>query len=520
MPYQPQLDGTLVNAPDFSTYSELTELQTALSQYGWVIRNHTTDRDGYNYFEVKNNSKTFRLHVYLKKVKWRNRSEYEKAAQFGGNHVIKGYNISQTAEEKTIVFGIYRGIGFNDPLVCAWDPFEWGTRGNPFNCFVDVHAMAEAYQIGFARDNSKSDRNVYIFRPEFIYYYIANKEQLHQIQLPLAVAVAQTAPTIDLPRNKIIYGAPGTGKSFELRRQALDAGFLPENIIRVTFHPSYSYQQLIGSFKPSPVYREQAVGASSLYRSDRTTALVAPFDKEPMIDYTFVEGPLIYQLILALLNPHKNYLLIIEEINRANVAAVFGDVFQLLDRNDSGESEYEINFSPEVSDFLAGYDLSGQKVKFPGNLYLWATMNSADQGVLPLDAAFKRRWAFEYLPLDEKENVVDNVIASFQGNQYFWNEFRRAINEHLKNVPVPEDKLLGPFFMNKKELADEKAIKNKLLLYLRDDVLRHNPESLFRKSTFSDIVKDYDNNEDIFNDFTFPSKISDSDNDESDTVDG
>lgn len=504
MPYQPQLNGTLINAPDFSGYNELAELQTALKNNGWLITVHNVDRDGYNYFEVTNNVEIFRLHVYLKKVKWRNRSEYEKAAQFGGSHVVTGYNIPQTNENKTIVFGIYKTNSFNDTLICAWNPFEWGTRGNPFNCFIDVHAMAKAYQIGFSRDNSKDDRNVFVFRPEFIYYYITNRDQLHKHQLPIAHAAAPANVMADLPRNKIIYGAPGTGKSYVLREQALGAGFTLANIVRVTFHPSYTYQQLIGAYKPTPVYREQIPGAANLYGSDRTTILASPFDKEPLIDYTFVEGPLIYQLIHALVNPHQNYLLIIEEINRANVAAVFGDVFQLLDRNASGESEYEINFSPEVNDYLTNFGLSGKKVKLPSNLYLWATMNSADQGVLPLDAAFKRRWAFEYLRLDEKEAVMAGKTTIFQGISYDWNSFRHAINEHLKGVPVPEDKLLGPFFMNDKELADENAVKNKLLLYLRDDVLRHNPEALFKKSTFSDIIKDYDARQEVFIDFAYP----------------
>jgi 5-methylcytosine-specific restriction endonuclease McrBC GTP-binding regulatory subunit McrB len=473
MPNQPQLDGTTISAPDYSDYNELTELQTALTQYGWVIESHNSDRDGYNYFEVRNNTKVYRLHIYLKKVKWRNRSDDEKAAQFGAAHVLTGYNLTQTDQDKTIVFGIYKTDLFNDTLVCAWNPFEWGTRGNPFNCFIDVHAMAEAYQIGFARDKTKNDRNVYVFRPEFIYYYIANRDQLHHRLLPAAVAAAPAAIIPELARNKIIYGAPGTGKSFELREQANAAGFEDKNTLRVTFHPNYTYQQFVGSYKPVPIYKAQITGDPVLYKSDRVTELNGDFNKEPLIDYAFVEGPLIKQLIFALINPNTPYLLIIEEINRANVAAVFGDVFQLLDRTDAGESEYEIDFSPEAGDYLASFGLKGKKVKLPSNLFIWATMNSADQGVMPMDAAFKRRWSFEYLPLDDKEGVVSGRTIVFQKIVYKWNDFRTAINNRLKSMGIAEDKLLGPFFMNNQELGNDNAVKNKLLLYLRDDVLRH-----------------------------------------------
>lgn len=300
-----------------------------------------------------------------------------------------------------------------------------------------------------------------------------------------------------IPRNKIIYGAPGTGKSYELRSLAASVGFLEDNIIRVTFHPNYSYQQFVGTYKPSPIYKSLLASEGfELYGADKKHKLTD--QKEPLIDYSFVPGSFLTQLISALQNPEIPYMLIIEEINRASVSAVFGDVFQLLDRNEAGESEYSIEFNKDISNYLRSEDIDCKNIKMPSNLFIWATMNSADQGVMPLDAAFKRRWSFEYLPIDGKENEVSDRTIIFQHTIYRWNKFRKDVNRKLKEIQVPEDKLIGPFFLSKAELADSNAIQNKLLLYLRDDVVRHNPESLFKHRTFSDIISAYASKEPIF----------------------
>lgn len=421
------------------------------------------------------------------------------------------------SNKECYIFSIYkRDLLDKDIIISAIYPTQAQdtevTGTSPKSIQFKYEHLRNAFLKGISSSEKTNSERIIHFQPQFLIWYMLHRDQLHTQSLEefnnivnsLTATPSASRSTIDDPRNKIIYGAPGTGKSYELRAQARQLGFNDQNILRVTFHPSYSYQQFVGSYKPIPIYKSQGTGSGSLFKSDRTTALADPFDKEPIIDYAFVEGPFIAQLAAALHAPDQNYMLIIEEINRANVASVFGDTFQLLDRKTSGESEYEITFNPEVTDFLVSRGLSGKNVKIPANLFIWATMNSADQGVLPLDAAFKRRWSFEYLPLDDKEGVVADNIISFQGKRYAWNAFRRAINDHLKSVPVSEDKLLGPFFMNNQELADENAIKNKLLLYLRDDVLRHNPGSLFQKSTFSDIIKGYNAGEEIFNDFNFP----------------
>lgn len=205
-------------------------------------------------------------------------------------------------------------------------------------------------------------------------------------------------------RQKIIFGAPGTGKSYSLKTayEGENAHFR-DRWERVTFYPTYSYSQFVGTYKPVM----KVVGG------------------EEKIAYQFVPGPFLRSLVKATNDPDHDYLLIVEEINRANAAAVFGDVFQILDRGDDGESEYSIGASEDIIRYLQGTVGLGEPVltpeakrffgmataddeptgdctlKLPNNFYIWATMNSADQGVFPLDTAFKRRWEF----LDAGENA-------------------------------------------------------------------------------------------------------------------
>ncbi|MCK1997038.1 AAA family ATPase [Psychrobacillus psychrodurans] len=304
------------------------------------------------------------------------------------------------------------------------------------------------------------------------------------------------------PRNRIVYGAPGTGKSQQLEREA-KLYFAPQNYERITFHPNYSYSHFIGSYKPVVLYK-QLDSDITYYKADRATAIT--MDKEPTIIYEFVPGPFLKMLVRAQLSIQlgepENFLLIIEEINRANTAATFGDVFQLLDRNAAHNSEYPIFLTEEVQQYLLSVGVSPEFVQnaiIPHNLFIWSTMNSSDQGVNPLDTAFKRRWSFEYLALNKYEHVVDEweLALSFSQQPIKWNHFREKVNTILKEF-VPEDKLLGPFFLSRHELRQNTSIKNKLLLYLREDALRMNPKKLFKYGSFYEIAEKYDAGENVF----------------------
>ena len=388
----------------------------------------------------------------------------------------------------------------------------------------------------------------------------------------------QKAPKEMKPRNLIVFGAPGTGKSHKLEE---DRKVFGERYERVTFYPTYSYAQFVGTYKPVMEEVEIAMKSdgfsddelSNLLKedynnagggSDKTkTAAVLLFaekyyeslsktsipqiikkaglpessytawlstgmalararahnlaeKKESTIAYEFVSGPFLRVLVRALNDSQNDYCLVIEEINRANAAAVFGDVFQLLDRKD-GVSEYAIAASEDVEKFLAGDKglteagkntlrvLTGsaelKSLKIPANMYIWATMNSADQGVFPMDTAFKRRWAFEYLGLDDgageagegkwKIGMKDNKF------DYKWEDFRRYVNRLLALAKVNEDKLMGPFFMKKPAdgTIDKNEFESKVLMYLWEDAGKMCRRQLFGDiSTYSELIDEWEEN--------------------------
>ena len=302
----------------------------------------------------------------------------------------------------------------------------------------------------------------------------------------------------EFPRNRILFGAPGTGKSFTLNREKdlllADGG----EYERVTFHPDYSYANFVGTYKPVPCKDS---------------------DGKDAITYSYVPGPFMRTYVKALQNSRtdapKPFLLVIEEINRANVAAVFGDVFQLLDRGGDEVSEYPIQASEDIKKYLAG-ELGGNpddyaEIRIPDNMFIWATMNSADQGVFPMDTAFKRRWDFTYLGIDDSEaGIVGKKVVLGQGDYrriVEWNALRKAINNELLTYKVNEDKLMGPYFISKKNLPDGEMIdpavftrifKNKVIMYLFDDAAKQKRITLFggcdekAKNQYSKICREFD----------------------------
>lgn len=391
-----------------------------------------------------------------------------------------------------------------------------------------------------------------------------NNEEVQQVSIQ----------NCDFERNRIIFGAPGTGKSYTLNKEKgelLDK--CKNNFERVTFHPEYSYANFVGTYKPVMTTTEYNVSENSekilkvltdksktaqekydlLYDEFKGNGLtrlplllglytdeafktkkqdgsessgdnsvernhgraIRPYvnlytgtRKTEEISYEYVPGPFMRVLAKALksgmTDSPEPYLLIIEEINRANVAAVFGDVFQLLDRDSNNVSEYEISTSKDMCMYLAkelGVDESEvETIKIPDNMFIWATMNSADQGVFPMDTAFKRRWDFTYLGIDDAEDTME---ASIKDKKYTfgigddarlvsWNDIRKAINNELSNETyrINEDKLLGPYFISSSVLLnasnDEflKVFKNKVLMYLFEDAVKQ------RRSPFFDNCKD------------------------------
>lgn len=295
--------------------------------------------------------------------------------------------------------------------------------------------------------------------------------------------------------NTIIFGAPGTGKSYLLKQEVEgddenNPSFGKGCYERVTFHPEYTYFDFVGTYKPVMVTN--------------------PKTKEKKIEYGFVPGPFAIVLKKASQAQEKvkntkaepeRFLLLIEEINRARMAAVFGDIFQLLDRNDNGESEYDILPSLELARYLQDNDELEEKdirrIFLPSNLYIWATMNSADQGVFPMDTAFKRRWDFEYLDIDAGKDKLEGEYAGV------WDEIRTIINGLLQKAKINEDKQMGPFFLKlsafKKDADFIKAFKSKVVMYLYEDAAKHKKQDVFKDAgwTYSEICSKLDSEPEV-----------------------
>lgn len=269
-------------------------------------------------------------------------------------------------------------------------------------------------------------------------------------------------------RNRIIFGAPGTGKSNRLKMFLKNNPTYFSKFERVTFHPEYSYYDFVGTYRP---------------------CMNEAGDK---IIYQFEPGPFARILKLARKreNTGKKFLLVIEEINRARTAAVFGDTFQLLDRDEYGESEYEIMPSRELCGYLLDKkyvkDEDMTPIRIPSNMYIWATMNSADQGVYSMDTAFKRRWDFEYLN-------INNGVADMNGEfKDVWNDLRMKINGLLRKAKINEDKQMGPFFIKTEGLDESLFVnifKNKVLMYIYEDAAKHKKRDVFvdENKTYSEL---------------------------------
>ena len=268
--------------------------------------------------------------------------------------------------------------------------------------------------------------------------------------------------------NVIFYGAPGTGKSNRVERKIKKAGKRP---FRTVFHPDLQNSDFFGCLKPQ-------------------------MDGEK-VRYGFLPGPFMKALAEAYKEPAEQVFLVIEELNRAAAAAVFGDLFLLLDRDDDGRGEYDVSFPSHESEewFRGEPGCSGAELRLPSNLFIYATMNSADQGVYPIDTAFRRRWRQEYLPLNyEAGHATAGEIAYIdlekKPHTMEWRRFVEVLNHYLVSIPalaIAEDRLLGQWFVKKKEL-DGAGIPEKVLLYLWDDLLRHEGrEHIFD----TDMIKTY-----------------------------
>ena len=287
-----------------------------------------------------------------------------------------------------------------------------------------------------------------------------------------------------LQQNVIFYGVPGCGKSHRINELLhLDDqvnGLKKEYYKRILFHPEYSYSDFVGQLRPVTEGKN--------------------------ITYQFVPGPFTEILRDAYKDQGNNYFLIIEEINRGNAPAIFGDLFQLLDRRDDGASEYSI-YNKDILDCFERELKKGESgamaqaveaikkdgIRIPANLTIFATMNTCDQNVFTLDTAFKRRWRMCRIKNDK---TLFPEWPIFKGDIFTWRNFANAVNDAiLKNCSdgtEAEDKQLGAFFVKEDDFKNVQRFAEKVLLYLWDDVAKYDKAQLFDTNAYKtlDVVID------------------------------
>ncbi len=293
------------------------------------------------------------------------------------------------------------------------------------------------------------------------------------------------------PLQQIFYGAPGTGKSHCIKDIAKNS----DNIVRTTFHPDSDYSTFVGAYKPTTkqVPMRDVTGKVIKENGQDVT--------EDRIIYEFVNQAFLQAYINAWKlyaestegEPEKQYL-IIEEINRGNCAQIFGDLFQLLDRNYAGFSEYPIKADADmknqlvkafkglvivnkeaINQYFNGKDvvekvLRGEELVLPNNLYIWATMNTSDQSLFPIDSAFKRRWDWQYMPITDGKK---GWKIEANGKHYDWWQFLEKMNEQINTSTNSEDKKMGYFFCKAKDgIIDAKTFVGKVVFYVWNDVFK------------------------------------------------
>ena len=363
----------------------------------------------------------------------------------------------------------------------------------------------------------------------------------NQVPFDQLISEKNHVDNVQRPRQIIYYGAPGTGKSHKIKE--LLKGISKENIFRTTFHPDSDYSSFVGAYKPTMekqmgkiytkeeliskltemkeggvTYSPQKFGAKYwrslklLNLADKKDILQAcgmsdnytvEFDKgiavgeeyltgseESRIIYSFVPQTFLNAYIRAY-QTDENVYLIIEEINRGNCAQIFGDLFQLLDRDRDGKSEYTIKADADLKAFLEeklsknNPGIKDGELCLPSNLYIYATMNTSDQSLFPIDSAFKRRWDWEYEPIKYKN--ADWTI-DIDGHRYSWASFQREVNKRIFDATHSEDKMLGDYFVNPADgVITVDLLRNKVLFYLWNDVCKDGEGDIFRTSETDDV---------------------------------
>jgi hypothetical protein len=430
------------------------------------------------------------------RIQWRAHSGWmpdlntvPKAAEFQAELLNQPSNLTN---KECYLFSFYkRDANDTDIIISAAYPtqaqdVETNSTSNKSIQF-SYEKIQEAFINGYSQQQKGNSEFFFHFKPQYLISYMINRDQLHKQALEgvLKPSGSIVRPT-SYPHNLIYFGAPGTGKS-----NAIDGYTTDDNSVKITFHPDTDYSAFVGSYKPV-----QAAGGTGVTYGFVAQAFLLAYTKAWETD--------------------EDTFLIIEEINRGNCAQIFGDIFQILERGDDGYSKYKVDVDTEIEKYLKKHydDLvaaggteankaarymgyfggSFKKIALPNNLFIHATMNTSDQSLFPIDSAFKRRWDWEYVPI-EFDGTEANAYQIVIGDEnYSWRSFIEAVNRKIKTVTDSEDKKLGQFFIKSFDNSiTEKAFKAKVMFYIWNDILKDEPQTeekyfFRRKATPQDAV--------------------------------
>lgn len=463
--YEINHDGEIVVGDSALCNDQSKMLKDLFSQYGWSCTEETKEGACRRLRLTHPGNESKMINVYSGTIRNEARNPYEKKIQLGTASDPK-----TKSKEDTIILGIYvynANDTFKDAIFVGYpidDSIRYDTNPSIRGTFVNK-LLIQAKTKGFVYDE---EHNSVGFRAEFIFYYLENHYDIHYNKkvipkmdddIEYDVPQEDTGSSI-VGANILFYGVPGAGKSYEI-----DQMIVQERSERVVFHPDYTYSDFVGQILPRIIKKEG--------------------ESEGKLRYVFEPGPFTKMLKKAHEDPDNMYYLVIEEINRGNAPAIFGDIFQLLDRNDDGSGKYHIS-NYDMAKVVYGDEHEDEIIKMPANLTLLATMNTSDQNVFTLDTAFQRRWEMHLIKNDVYK--ADHADEKIGGSEISWGRFADVTNMEIirfgEETGSSEDKRLGAYFAKLSELSKDK-FPEKVLKYLWDDAFKMDHYTYFNESISS-----------------------------------